>query len=175
MPLLAYLLARFSEPSSYAGLGAVLALTGWNLPDTLLGQLVQLLAAACGLLALCLKERGLIRAIVLIFAATPVLAGCGGLPAGLGSAGSVYTALDHATEAAAPAIVAACGEYRKAKGAAHAVLAAGGLPSAVAAKVASIESYGDAACAVPPAGDPASTAIWLGRLAGQVATLSAAK
>ena len=60
MQLLAYLLARFSEPSSYAGLGALLALIGWNLPDTAVGQLVQLLAAGCGLLALCLRERGLI-------------------------------------------------------------------------------------------------------------------
>jgi len=33
MQTLAYLLARFSEPSSYAGLGAVLALIGWNLPE----------------------------------------------------------------------------------------------------------------------------------------------
>ena len=75
MAILAHLLARFSEPSSYAGLGALLALAGWNLSDTVLGQLVQLLAAACGLLALCLKERGLIRAIVLVFAVAPVLAG----------------------------------------------------------------------------------------------------
>ena len=59
MRILAYLLARFSEPSSYAGLGALLALLGWNLPDPVLGQLVQALAAVCGLVALCLKERGL--------------------------------------------------------------------------------------------------------------------
>ena len=58
MQLLTYLLARFSEPSSYAGLGALLALFGWHLSDTLLGQLAQLLAAGCGFLALCLKERG---------------------------------------------------------------------------------------------------------------------
>ena len=31
-----------------------------------------LLAAGCGLLALCLKERGLIRAIVVVFAVTPL-------------------------------------------------------------------------------------------------------
>jgi hypothetical protein len=58
MPILAYLLARFSEPSSYAGIGAALALLGWHLPDPLLGQFVQFLAAACGLLALLLKEHG---------------------------------------------------------------------------------------------------------------------
>jgi hypothetical protein len=30
MQILGYLLARFSEPSSYAGLGAVLALVGFH-------------------------------------------------------------------------------------------------------------------------------------------------
>ena len=57
MQLLAYLLARFSEPSSYAGLGALLALFGWHLSDSILGQLAQFLAAACALAALALKER----------------------------------------------------------------------------------------------------------------------
>ena len=47
MQTLAYLLARFSEPSSYAGLGGLLALLGWNVPDTVLGHLIQGLAAAC--------------------------------------------------------------------------------------------------------------------------------
>jgi sulfite exporter TauE/SafE len=59
MRILAYLLTRFSEPSSYAGLGALLALLGWNLPETVLGQLIQGLAAACALLALVLKDHGL--------------------------------------------------------------------------------------------------------------------
>ena len=58
--LLAYLLARFSEPSSYAGLGALLALLGWNLTDPVLAQLAQALAALCGLIALVLRERGLL-------------------------------------------------------------------------------------------------------------------
>jgi hypothetical protein len=61
MPVLAYLLARFSEPSSYAGLGALLALLGWNLSDMVLGQLAQALAAACGLIAMLLKDHGLLR------------------------------------------------------------------------------------------------------------------
>jgi hypothetical protein len=47
MRILAYLLTRFSEPSSYAGLGAFLALLGWNLPETVIGQLIQGLAAPC--------------------------------------------------------------------------------------------------------------------------------
>jgi hypothetical protein len=60
MQILAYFLARFSEPSSYAGLGAVLALIGWNLPESILGQLTQALAAVCALLAFLLRERGLL-------------------------------------------------------------------------------------------------------------------
>jgi hypothetical protein len=72
--ILAYLLARFSEPSSYAGLGAILALAGWHLPDPSLTQLVQFLAAACGLLALLLKDRGHHPAIVLLLAAAPASA-----------------------------------------------------------------------------------------------------
>jgi hypothetical protein len=178
MQALAYLLARFSEPSSYAGLGALLALLGWNLSDTLVGQLAQLLAGACALLALGLKERGLIRAIVLVFAVVPALAGCAGVPAavlaGLGSAGSVYTAVDKVTEAASPYLATACAEYAKAKAAADATVAAGVVPAAATAKVASIESYADAACASPPKGDPLSTAIWLGHLAGQITTLATA-
>ncbi|MGD9614243.1 MAG: hypothetical protein AB7H90_11380 [Alphaproteobacteria bacterium] len=72
MRILAYLLTRFSEPSSYAGLGALLALLGWNLPETVLGQLAQGLAAACALLALMLKDRGVVPAIA-ILAAAPAL------------------------------------------------------------------------------------------------------
>ena len=78
MQILEYLLARFSEPSSYAGLGALLALVGWNLSDTIAGQLAQLLAGGCALLGLVLKERGMIRAIVLVFAVIPTLTGCAG-------------------------------------------------------------------------------------------------
>jgi sulfite exporter TauE/SafE len=59
MQILKYLLARFSEPSSYAGLGAMLGLLGWNLPEAAVGHLIQGLAAACALLALVLKDRDL--------------------------------------------------------------------------------------------------------------------
>ena len=175
MQILAYLLARFSEPSSYAGLGALLAIVGWNLSDSIMGQLAQLLAAGCALLALVLKERGMIRAIVLVFAVVPALAGCAGVPAavfaGLGAAGSVYTAVDKLTEAASPYIASACGEYGKAKEAVDATIATGVVSSAIADTVVYIESFGDAACgsgAGPPKGDPLSTAIWLGGLAGQL-------
>ena len=70
MRLLAYMLTRFSEPSSYAGLGALLALLGWNVPDTVLGHLIQGLAAACALLALLLRDRGELPATAMIIAAT---------------------------------------------------------------------------------------------------------
>jgi len=60
MQIVSYLLARFSEPSSYAGIGALLALLGVQASDPVLADLAQLLAAGCGLLALILKERGLI-------------------------------------------------------------------------------------------------------------------
>ena len=59
MPILAYLLARLSEPSSYAGLGAVLTLLGWNLPQPLLADIIQAAAGLCAVLAFILKERGL--------------------------------------------------------------------------------------------------------------------
>jgi hypothetical protein len=180
MQILAYLLARFSEPSSYAGLGALLALVGWNLSDTIAGQLTQLLAGGCAMLGLVLKERGMIRAIVLVFAVVPTLAGCAGVPAavlgGLGAAGSAYLAVDRITEAATPSIAAACAEYARAKAAADATAAAGAAPG-VAVQLSSIESFGDAACgpgAATPKGDPVSTAIWLGGLAGQITTLAGA-
>lgn len=65
MQVVAYLLARFSEPSSYAGLGALFALLGWHFSDSTLGQIGQFLAAGCGLLALALRERGVVPAIAL--------------------------------------------------------------------------------------------------------------
>jgi len=116
------------------------------------------------------------RALWLAALAAPALAGCGGVPAmvigGLGSAGSVYTALDKITEAVDPYIAKACDEYQKGKAAADATIAAGVVASTAAGKVASIESFGDAACTAPPSGDPLSTAIWLGQLAGQITTLT---
>jgi hypothetical protein len=176
MQILSYLLARFSEPSSYAGLGALMALTGWNLSDSIVGQLAQMFAAGCALLAVALKERGKIGAIALVFALVPALTGCAGIPAavlgGFGMAGSAVMAIDMITEAASPYIASACVEYGKAKASAAAVIAAGMVPTANAAKLSSIESFGDAACANPPAGDPLSTAIWLGQLAGQITTLA---
>jgi len=76
MRLLAYLLTRFSEPSSYAGLGGLLALLGWNVPDTVLGHSIQGLSAVCALLALLLKDRGVVPAIAMIVVTTSALSAC---------------------------------------------------------------------------------------------------
>jgi hypothetical protein len=55
---LAALALRFSQPSSYAGLAALFALLGWQLSDTTLGALVQVLAGGAGLVAIWLNEKG---------------------------------------------------------------------------------------------------------------------
>ena len=78
MLILAYLLARFAEPSSYAGLGAALAVLGLHFSDTIVGQLAQFLAAGCALAALFLKERGIIKSLVIAtsLAAAVTLTAC---------------------------------------------------------------------------------------------------
>lgn len=78
MPTIAFVLARLSEPSSYAGLGALLALAGFHFSDTDLGQLAQFLAAGCALAALLLKERGMIRMIALAAVLGTALGACSG-------------------------------------------------------------------------------------------------
>lgn len=61
MKTVSYLLARFSEPSSYAGLSAMLALTGLQVPDAMLAAIVNAAAAGCALVAVILKDRGLAK------------------------------------------------------------------------------------------------------------------
>jgi hypothetical protein len=127
---------------------------------------------------MCLKKPVFAGVSLVALLAVAALGGCGAPVAvlgGLGSAGSVYTAINSFTAAASPVIATACAEYNTARGAANAVLGSGMVPAAYHASVVSIESYGDAACANPPAGDPLSTAIWLGQLVGQITTLTGAK
>jgi hypothetical protein len=81
MQIFTYVLARFSEPSSYAGLGAVLALLGVHFSDSDLGQIAQFLAAGCGLAALLLKERGIIQMLALAVLAAATLSACSGASA----------------------------------------------------------------------------------------------
>jgi hypothetical protein len=78
MQFLAFVLARFSEPSSYAGLGALLALVGLHFSDSDLGQIAQFLAAGCALAALLLKERGLIQVLLLAVFLGAALGACDG-------------------------------------------------------------------------------------------------
>jgi hypothetical protein len=66
----------------------------------------------------------------------------------------------------------ACVAYDAGKGAADAVVKTGLVPADAEGKITSVESFGDAACASPPSGDALSTAIWLGQLVGQIATLA---
>jgi hypothetical protein len=74
--ILAFMLARLSEPSSYAGLGAILALVGVHFSNSDLGQIAQFLAAGCGLAALLLKERGVIQMIALAVLVAAALGAC---------------------------------------------------------------------------------------------------
>jgi hypothetical protein len=175
MQTIAFLLARFSEPSSYAGLGAVLALAGLHFPDSDLGQLAQFLAAGCGLAALLLKERGVIQMIALAVLVGAALGACAplvGAGAATGAVGGGVAIANQLAGTVDTTIQTACGEYRNGKAAATAVVGTGLVPADAATKVGIIEQYGDAACANPPSGDALSTAIWLGELVGQIATLT---
>jgi sulfite exporter TauE/SafE len=50
------LLVRFSEPSSYAGLGAIVGVLGLHVPDGTLQAASMILAGICGLVAIFLPE-----------------------------------------------------------------------------------------------------------------------
>jgi hypothetical protein len=180
MQTLAYVLARLSEPSSYAGLGAILALVGVHFSDSVLGELAQFLAAGCGLAALFLKERGLIRMIALAAILGTALGACAplaGAGAAVGAVGTGITVANNVASDVNSTIQSACAAYDKGEAAANAVVGTGLVPADVAGKVSIIEQYGDAACANPPpngqsGGDALSTAIWLGTLVGQIGTLT---
>ena len=178
MPTLAFLLARFSEPSSYAGLGAILALGGLHFSDSDLGQLAQVLAAGCGLAALLLKERGMLQAIALVAALGAALGACAplvGAGAATGALGGGLAIANQVAGTVGGTIKTACIVYQKGKSAANAAVSLGAVPADAAKRVAIVEQYGDAACAHPPTGDALSTAIWLGELVGQIATTTNTK
>lgn len=136
MQIVSYLLARFSEPSSYAGLGALLALAGFHFSNSDIGQLAQFLAGGCALAALFLKERGLIQMIALAVMLGATLSACSGaaVPASSptqGSAQVVLTATEQAMCEAqsvanlAGAVAAAAGDGTAAADASKASTAAG--------------------------------------------------
>jgi hypothetical protein len=134
MQMLAFLLARFSEPSSYAGLGAILALVGLHFSSSDLGQLAQFLAAGCGLAALVLKERGIIQMIALAVLLATALGACANTPtaatAQIGAQAVLTTAQQALCEAQsaanlAGAVAAAAGDATAAGDASKASAAAG--------------------------------------------------
>jgi hypothetical protein len=55
--ILAFLLARLREPSSYAGAGALLAAAGIHLDDAVLKAVIQVLISIAGLAAVLMPEK----------------------------------------------------------------------------------------------------------------------
>ncbi|HZT87395.1 MAG TPA: hypothetical protein VFA12_05450 [Stellaceae bacterium] len=183
MNLLGFLLARLKEPSSYAGLGMILAAFGVTPSDGTMQAIVQLCVAVAGLAAVLAPESksggpptgggSMAPVLALVVAASLALSACGA--AGTAAiAGSAVTAAAEAGQLVAATdrvIDKACAEYKKGRAVADAAASFGLLPQAALAKISAIESYGDAACANQPAGDPVATAIWVGELIGDVKTL----
>jgi hypothetical protein len=59
MTFLAFLAARLKEPSSYAGLGAVLGAAGVHADDAVLQAVIQVLISLAGLVAVLMPENSL--------------------------------------------------------------------------------------------------------------------
>ena len=57
MLLIAFLLARLREPSSYAGLGALLAAAGIHADQAIVQASIQVLVAVAGLIAVLMPEK----------------------------------------------------------------------------------------------------------------------
>jgi hypothetical protein len=57
MKLLSFVLAWLAEPSTYAGLGALLAASGVHIDGIILRAVIQLLVASAGLAAVLLPEK----------------------------------------------------------------------------------------------------------------------
>ena len=152
MPLVAFILARFSEPSSYAGLGAILALAGFHFSDSDLGQVAQLLAAGCGLAALLLKERGVIQMILLAVMLSTALGACSGT-----SAPTAATVQSDAQVILTATQQAMCGA-QSAANLASAIAAAAGDPAAAgdAAKASAAAGIGCTWAVPAPASPPAT-------------------
>lgn len=166
MQFFAYVLARFSESSSYAGLAGLLALIGIHLSDAEFGQLIQVLAGLCGLLALVLKERGALKSLALI--------------AMLGTGAGALSACQAASQGVAT-VAAACRAVQPAADAVPGQLVA--ASDTTRATAAEILAYFDSACASDQAtaavvaADPTGgrdTATWVAGLgAGLAAALPA--
>ena len=57
MDILAFLLARLKEPSSYAGAGALIAAAGIHVNDAVVQAAIQALVALAGLAAVLMPEK----------------------------------------------------------------------------------------------------------------------
>lgn len=57
MALLIFLIARLKEPSSYAGLGALLVAAGVHIDDSALQSVIQVLVSVAGLIAVLVPEK----------------------------------------------------------------------------------------------------------------------
>lgn len=55
--LASVLLSKFAQPSSWAGLGALLALVGVNMPSSTVALITQVGAGVCGLAAIVVNEK----------------------------------------------------------------------------------------------------------------------
>jgi hypothetical protein len=141
MTLLAFLAARLREPSSYAGLGMLLAALGVKPSETMLDAIVQLCVAGAGLVAVLLPEQP--------------HAGSGGA-----NPSSRLPPAALVSFVASSLALAAC------QGAG--VLSAAADTNRL---IGEGEPFATAACANPRQGDPVSTAVWLGTLVEEVTIL----
>jgi hypothetical protein len=57
MNLLWFIVARLKEPSSYAGLGALLAAAGIHVDNSILDAVIQVMVSVAGLIAVLVPER----------------------------------------------------------------------------------------------------------------------
>jgi hypothetical protein len=59
VPLLEFIVARLREPSTYAGLGALLAAAGIHVNDLVVQALIQVLISVAGLVAMMMPEKAI--------------------------------------------------------------------------------------------------------------------
>ncbi len=59
MPLLEFVVARLREPSTYAGLGALLAAAGIHVNDMVVQAFIQVLVSVAGLVAVLMPEKAI--------------------------------------------------------------------------------------------------------------------
>ncbi len=57
MNLLSFVVARSKEPSSYAGVGALLAAAGIHVDDSIVQAAIQVMVSVAGLIAVLLPEK----------------------------------------------------------------------------------------------------------------------